>query len=135
VKPKPKRTHREESEQMALIQWSGYHPIARDHLIAIPNGGFRNILEAIRLKRQGVRPGVFDLFLAYPCGQLHGLWIELKAPKPYDARITPEQQDWFNKMKRMKYDATFSYGWIDAAICIENYTDIRIGRIPYHESQ
>lgn len=132
---KKKRTHREASEQMALIQWAGYHPIARDHLIAIENGGYRNILEAIRLKKQGVRPGVFDLFLAYPCGKLHGLWIELKAPKPHDARITPEQLDWFHKMKRMKYDALISYGWTDAAISIENYTNIRIGRIPGNESQ
>lgn len=44
---------------------------------AVPNGGHRNLVEAVNLKRMGVKPGVPDLFLFYK-GKPFGL--ELKAP-------------------------------------------------------
>lgn len=50
-------------------------------LFAIPNGGRRNVREAARLKKEGVLAGVADLFLAYPKGQFHGLFIEMKSQK------------------------------------------------------
>ena len=46
---------------------------------ATPNGGSRNVREAVNLKRQGVRPGVPDICVMLAYGPT--LWFELKAPK------------------------------------------------------
>ncbi len=47
-------------------------------IFAIPNGGSRHILEAVSLKRQGVVPGVPDIFFAASSYLYHGLFIEMK---------------------------------------------------------
>ena len=78
--------HPESQMQRALIHWWGMAwrglgaPDERV-LFAVPNGGARHIATAARLKAEGVRAGVPDLFLALPNGRDHGLWIELKAGK------------------------------------------------------
>ena len=47
-------------------------------LFAVPNGGSRNKLEAINLKRQGVKPGVSDTILLIPKGGFASLCMEFK---------------------------------------------------------
>lgn len=54
---------------------------------AVPNGGSRHLLEAVKLKRMGTRPGVADLSFVLPGGR--AAFIELKAPK---GRQSPEQK-------------------------------------------
>lgn len=56
----------EATEQALLMDWANlmsntYKELSL--LFHIPNGGSRNRLEAINLKRQGVKAGVPDLFL------------------------------------------------------------------------
>ena len=63
--------------------------ISRKAIIAIPNGGKRNIITAIKLKKEGVTPGVFDVFCTIAKGPYHGLWIEFKAG--YN-KLTDEQK-------------------------------------------
>ena len=56
----------EHQEQKALIQWARLNQQRfpeLDLLFAIPNGGLRNIRVARKLKSEGVKPGVSDLFL------------------------------------------------------------------------
>ena len=48
---------------------------------AIPNGGLRNIKVAAKLKQEGVKAGVADLFVALSNGKYHGLFIEVKVGK------------------------------------------------------
>ena len=48
---------------------------------AIPNGGLRNIKVAAKLKQEGVKAGVADIFVALSNGKYHGLFIELKVGK------------------------------------------------------
>jgi hypothetical protein len=48
---------------------------------AIPNGGLRNIKVASKLKQEGVKAGVADLFVALSNGKYHGLFIEVKVGK------------------------------------------------------
>lgn len=112
---------REEAEQIALFQWASYYPFVLEYLFAIPNGGFRNKLEAKRLKAAGVKKGVSDIFFALPVMQASGLWIELKAPKPHDTKVTPEQSAWIERMVRAGYMAGIAYGWVQASQYIENY--------------
>ena len=51
-----------------------------DWLFAIPNGGLRNIAVARKLKSEGLKKGVFDLFLPIPCSGYHGAFFEIKSP-------------------------------------------------------
>lgn len=47
-------------------------------LFAVPNGGSRNKLEAINLKRQGVKAGISDTILLIPKGGFASLCMEFK---------------------------------------------------------
>lgn len=67
-------------------------------MFAIPNGGKREKRQdrkgrwfspaAQKLKREGVKPGVPDIFLPCARGGSHGLFVEMKAP---DGRVSPDQ--------------------------------------------
>jgi hypothetical protein len=48
---------------------------------AIPNGGARNKVIGKKLKDEGVKSGVLDIFLPVPNTKYHGLYIEFKALK------------------------------------------------------
>ena len=75
----------EHAEQVALIQWWEIKKLPP--IFAIPNGGHRHKATAIKLKLEGVRPGVPDLY----CPALR-LWIEMKRQK--GGRLSPEQKEW-----------------------------------------
>lgn len=55
---------------------------------AVPNGGFRDIRTAAKLKAEGVKPGVSDIMVLWG-GRL--ICIELKNAK---GRQAPEQKEW-----------------------------------------
>lgn len=71
----------ETSEQKAFFQWICLNKRLRHCIFSIPNEAKRSILECQRLKSMGLRPGVSDLFIAYPTSVYHGLFIEMKAKK------------------------------------------------------
>jgi hypothetical protein len=48
--------------------------------IKVTNEGKRTAREGMRLKGEGLRPGVPDIFIALPRGPYAGLWIEVKRP-------------------------------------------------------
>lgn len=106
----------EGSEQADLIKLvRAAFPKEGALLIHIPNGGSRkNAFEGWRLKEQGVRAGVSDLFLPIARGGFHGLWIEFKASPPYTARVTPTQEEWIELMIQQNYKASICIG-IDSA--------------------
>lgn len=112
----------EHNAQVALIGWAKVNringrPIA-DYMPAIPNGGKRNRFEAYRLKQAGVIPGVSDLFLAYPVGPYHGMWLELKAR---GGRLTDLQRNWLELMRSVGYHAVCCEGFDEARLAIERY--------------
>ena len=121
--------HREDAEQKALIQWADVTPMPAglalyqgakigDYLFAVPNGGGRRRTEAARLVGLGVRAGVSDLFFSFPSPVVpvkHGLYIEMKAPKPYGKRASKKQLAFIERMQGAGYGAVVCYGW-DAAI-------------------
>jgi hypothetical protein len=111
----------EETEQIALIQWCKYHPILKHYLIAIPNGGWRHKVTAVKLKRQGVKAGVSDLFLAYPVAPYHGAWLELKRAKPATSHLSAAQKDWIELMEHIKFKCYVAYGWVAAKDCLLEY--------------
>lgn len=76
----------EHEEQVTLIEWWAYesrrHGLPEFALFAIPNAGAgAQRGQAGKLKAEGVRKGVADLFLTVPSGEKHGLYIEMKRAK------------------------------------------------------
>lgn len=72
----------EHQSQAAVISWwalacNGFG-LPRFALLAIPNGGARDIITGARLKQEGVRAGVPDLLLAARRNGYGGLFIEMK---------------------------------------------------------
>lgn len=120
--PRMKRSYMTETQHhIGLIQWAKTQPILSEYLIHIPNGGYRHIKEAIKLKKMGVKAGVSDLFLAYPNPAYHGLWIELKSKKGH---LTSEQKHWLNIMAEVGYATAVSYNIKETYDILQNYFDL-----------
>lgn len=77
---KKKRRHEEADHQKAIFSWLNLYPELRQYVFHIPNGGRRSKFEGRHLKLEGVTPGIYDNFLAYPSGIYHGFFFEMKAP-------------------------------------------------------
>jgi hypothetical protein len=121
---KGRRLQEEYYESVAFWDWAQTQELTREHLFAIPNGGSRNIIEAARMKRQGVRKGVSDYFLPCPFnsdsgGYIPGLWIEMKKKK--HGVTSPEQKEWLNKMLKFGYVAEVAHGSEEAILITKNY--------------
>lgn len=103
----------EHQEQCAVIRWFDLqYPKFKGRLFAVPNGGQRHPAVAAKLKAEGVRAGVPDLWLPVPRHGKNGLIIELKAAK---GRPTGLQLDWLDFLGGQGYMAVMCVG-ADAAI-------------------
>lgn len=113
----PRKAEIEGTEQAELIaRFRAKYPVLGELLIHIPNGGSRkNAYEGWRLKVQGVRAGVSDLFLPIARNGFHGLWLEFKAAPPNNAPISPGQKEWLALMQAQGYAAHLCLG-VDAAM-------------------
>lgn len=119
----------EAQEQRALFQWAGYAEQQYPELKLlhhIPNGGKRDSMTAVNLKREGVKAGVPDICLPVARGQYHGLYIELKAGKN---KTTAKQKEWLNALNQEGYATKVCYGWSEAGETIEKY--LGLGQAPY----
>ena len=96
----------------------------------IPNGGSRGdtersrAIEGGKLKAQGVKPGVPDVFLPVARHGCMGLYIEMKKPMQQAARNggLSEAQIEFGMFARAQgYGWMPAYGWQEAAQAIERY--------------
>lgn len=81
LKPKKKYSHIEDDNQKMLFERIAWElPDVAEIAFAIPNGGKRNAREAARLKCQGVKAGVPDIFVPMGRKGFCGLFIEMKGP-------------------------------------------------------
>jgi hypothetical protein len=110
----------EHQHQVALFRWAklqcAYPEL--DLLFAIPNGGHRNKATAGKLKAEGVKAGVPDLFLPVQRGGYAGLFIEMKAGRN---KPTLEQASWHLKLSHQGYRVSVCYGWEAARDLIVAY--------------
>ncbi len=83
----------ESSIQQACFSWIAFKA-AKDWryklIYAIPNGGYRHKLVAAKLKREGVKAGVWDIAIDVPSRGFHGARVEIKTSK---GKLTKEQED------------------------------------------
>lgn len=106
----------EHQEQTALIKWARRNGI--DLLFSIPNGEHRAQSTANRLKKEGLQPGIPDLFLAVPRGTFHGLFIEMKSLTGKPSKL---QMEWLAALTAMGYRAVVCRGFEEAKAEIEGY--------------
>jgi hypothetical protein len=119
----------EDGHQMAVMQWAatarlqGHYPETRK-LFAIPLGGKRHIVTAMRMKATGSKKGVPDLMLPVARHKFHGLFIELKLPE-YRTRAnggrSDEQIHWGLDLQEEGYSVVVAYGWFEAVSAIVAY--------------
>lgn len=68
--------------QIACVKWFDLqYPHLKYNLFAIPNEGARTPANGARMKAQGRRAGVADMFFAMYGKGFHGMFIEFKADK------------------------------------------------------
>jgi hypothetical protein len=87
-------------------------------MYAIPNGSLRNLITAVKLKREGVKRGVPDVFMAVPRQGFHGLFIEMKYGKN---KLTTEQKEFIAFAESEGYKCAVCYSWSAAKEVIEEY--------------
>lgn len=116
------RVKRKESEeQIAIIEWANIMQNRVPELALlyhVPNGGSRNVVEAKRLKAQGVKSGVPDLVLPVARGKYHGLYIELKTLR---GRVSDTQKQWLDALRNQGYAAIVCRGADETIAMISKY--------------
>jgi hypothetical protein len=99
-KPPSDTEHREQTE---LFRWIQSHLDAFPHwkfIFAVPNGGKRGKITAVRLKAEGVKAGVPDICVPFPRGSYHGMYIEMKS---VEGRLTATQRLYSDFLKEQGY--------------------------------
>lgn len=115
----------EEEEQVMLFLWAQYNQARVPELELlhhIPNGGKRNIGTAKKLKAQGVKAGVPDIFLPVARNNYHGLYIELKVG---NNKTSEQQEKWLNELAVQGYKTEVCYGSKAAIKVIQDYLGIK----------
>ena len=114
----------EHEEQKKLFQWakaqSGKYPQLK-MMFAIPNGGHRHIVTATKLKAEGVKSGVPDIFLAVPNKDYSGLFIEMKSAK---GKVSDNQEEWIIRLCDIGYAVWVCYSFLEAQKIICEYLGI-----------
>ena len=115
----------EHQEQSIVFGWSVQHmdriPELR-WLFAIPNGARVPIGLAVKLKKEGLRKGVSDIFLPVARGGYHGIFIEMKA---IGGRPSPQQHEFTDFANKQGYKAIFCYGHKAAIDQITKYMELK----------
>lgn len=105
----------EHGHQTALFAWAAMASqyVPELHLMfAIPNGGLRGKATASRLKAEGVKAGVFDIFLPVARRKYHGVFIEMKRGRNL---LTPAQEEFCEAVRDQGYLYCVAYSWQSAA--------------------
>ncbi len=129
-------TPTEHEEQALLFRWAEFMENDRripkltiagksvsvlEFLHAIPNGGYRNKRTAALLKSEGVKSGVPDIFLPYPVGMYHGLYIEMKRTR--GGMKSESQKRWLEYLNKVGYLAVVCKGYEQAREIILRYLE------------
>ena len=112
----------EHEEQARLVKWAWYKSATIPELkllFSIPNGGERHPAVAAKMKAEGVKKGVPDLFLPVQRHDRAGLFIEMKRSR--GGRLSPEQAEWHERLTDAGYAVHVCCGASEAIEAIERY--------------
>lgn len=117
----------EDQEAQSLIEyatWRKWRGIRLSEvLVMIPNGAYlggdprQRAMTMGKLKRAGLRPGVYDYLLAVPTPKYPGLWLELKRQKL--GVTSPEQVRFGELMAWLGWKCVVVKGWEQGKEAIE----------------
>lgn len=107
----------EHAIQSAYFDWAKLHSEAC-RAFAIPNGGYRQVVTASKLKKEGVRKGVLDLCLPLARSGCHGLWIEFKANSK---NLTTEQSEEAHQLVKDGFCVVVAWDTIAAIEATKEY--------------
>lgn len=85
--------------------------MAGHFVFAVPNGGSRNLREAVNLKAQGVMAGVSDLIVLLPGKKVY--FIELKNPNG-KGRQSPAQREFEDNVRAHGHEYLIWDKWAQA---------------------
>lgn len=88
-------------------------------IFAIPNGGDRHVAVAVKLKKEGVKSGVPDLFIPIIRGKVGGMFIEMKRK---GGKLSDVQKFWLNQLEEEGYRVKVAFSVDEAIKAIEDYT-------------
>lgn len=129
----------EEGEQTAFFAWltgPENEPLRLQFpglawAFAVPNGDARGddsksaAIRGARLKKQGVKAGVFDIFIPQPVGRYHGLFIEMKCSGRVEGTkrgvVSDDQTKFGDCVARVGYGTAICYTWIEARDTLLSY--------------
>jgi hypothetical protein len=119
--PKTKKLRSEHQEQVRFASvLRAFYPECL--WFAVPNGGQRLPKEAVRLKAEGVRAGVCDLFVSQAYGEHHGLYIEMKKA---EGGVTSDKQiDFMQRATKNGYKCVVALGAEQALEMFQDYFEI-----------
>ena len=112
----------EHVEQRNLISWCNQQGPPASLIFAIPNGGQRSKITGAKLKLEGVRAGVPDLFLPVARHGYHGLFIEMKRIK--SGGMSEAQKAWKSVLLEQGYYCTQCRGADAAIVVIRSYLEM-----------
>jgi len=107
----------EHDEQATLFAIASYRPELR-WMFAIPNGGYRTKATAGKMAAEGVKAGIWDVFVPIPSNGYHGLFIEMKFGRN---KLTELQQEFFDYATQQGYCCKVAYSAEEAIEIIDEY--------------
>ena len=105
----------ESKTQQAIVR---YAKLCRFDVFSIPNGADVHASNRIRLTREGLLPGVPDLFFPVASNNYHGLFMEVKSRK---GRLSKHQLEVIDKLSLNGYKCCVVYSLDDAIEELKNY--------------
>lgn len=136
ISPEQLARDSEHSQQVALFAWAALetknYPQLK-WLYAVPNGFFASSGQKGKMKAEGLRDGVPDLFLPVPINldvqdnaypKCAGLYIEMKREiyrNRKDGGCSEDQLKWLAYLNEAGYKAVVCYSWEEARDQIIGY--------------
>ena len=112
----------EHDTQAAFFRWASFQRIpGLEQMHAIPNGGARHPAVARKLKAEGVKPGVPDVYWPVVRGAFIGLAIEFKQA---DAGPSKEQRVRINNLQLEGWCVCLCWNWEAAARTVQGYAGL-----------
>lgn len=114
----------EAQHQIALVSWSMQYRVPCENfklgeiMYAIPNGGSRNVIEAVNLKRQGTLAGIPDHHIPIAKKGYHGMYVENKSEK---GKLSEKQKEKIKLLEALGHYVIVSKDWSYAKEMIEEY--------------
>ena len=112
----------EHHEQVKLFRWAEQNLDKWNgvlaYMFAIPNGGHRHPATAGKMKAEGVKRGVPDIFLPHAIGKYHGLFVEMKVKSN---KPSCQQREFIARLLDQGYKVVVCYSCQEAIEKIKEY--------------